>query len=314
MELRHLEQIVAIARCGGFSGAARQLHSSQSTLSKSISRLESQLSVKLFHRDGSGARPTSYGKFLAARGAGVLNDVEELTRDLARLIHGEKGRLRIGVGPAPSVRLLRQIVTGMSERFPDLAIKTAQDNASRLVRDLVNGMYDAVFVYFEAAAPFEDLVRIKVLESAYIAVVRPGHPALRGAALTPCELLQHRLAACPLGSAFADWVGPVSGPQAEHLHGFRSDSYELILDRVLEEDFVAIAPSFVFERDIKGGRLTELPITWDGVYECWMLTTRERWRAPELKALAEISRVSGREDHNRVGVEWPAAEVGAVNG
>jgi DNA-binding transcriptional LysR family regulator len=237
--------------------------------------------------------------FLATRGATVLADVEALSRDLERLIHGEQGRLRIGVGPAPSIRLLRQIVSGMAERYPDLAIKTAQDNASRLVRDLVNGMYDAVFVYFEAAAPFEDLVRIKVLESPYVAVVRPGHPGLCGRPLTPPELLQYRLAACPLGSAFADWVGSVSGVEAEHLRGFRSDSYDLILDRVLNEDFVAIAPRFVFEADVLSGRVASLPITWRGVYECWMLTTRERFRASEIKDLAEISRTSGRDQHGR---------------
>ena len=48
MELRHLEQILEICRAGGFSGAARKLQISQPTLSKSIARLEAQLSLKLF--------------------------------------------------------------------------------------------------------------------------------------------------------------------------------------------------------------------------------------------------------------------------
>ncbi|MBS0331266.1 MAG: LysR family transcriptional regulator [Proteobacteria bacterium] len=295
MELRHLEQIVAIARCGGFSGAARPLNLSQSTLSKSISRLESQLSVKLFHRDGGGARPTSYGAFLAERGAAVLGQVEELSGDFERLIHGETGRLRIGVGPAPSMRLLRQVVAAMSQRFPDLAIRTAQDKATRLVKDLVNGMYDAVFVYFEAAGPFEDLVRVKVLESDYAAVARPDHPSRGCESLGPQDLLRYRLATCPLGSSFSEWIGPVSGLQAEHLHGFLSDSYELILDRILSGGFIGVAPRFVFQREVAAGRLAELPITWNGVYECWMLTTRERWQSPHLKAMAEISRLCGRD-------------------
>jgi DNA-binding transcriptional LysR family regulator len=294
MELRHLEQIVAIASCGGFSGAARRLNISQSTLSKSIARLETQLAVQLFYRDGAGARPTAYGQFLAARGETLLSDVRELGRDFDRLVHGETGRLRMGVGPAPSITLLRAIVAGMAERYPKLALHTAQDNARRLVRDLVDGAYDAVFVYHEAANPFEDLVRVKVLEQAYVALVRPGHPANQGAPLGPAELLNYRIAGAHPGSAFYEWVGSVTAKQSENLKGFRSDSYALIRDRAVNDDFIVIAPRFVFEDDVAAGLLVEVPTTWRGVYECWMLTTRERWRGSEMKALADISRLAGR--------------------
>ena len=67
MDLKHLEQIVAISRHGGFSGAARRLGMAQSTLSKNIARLEAKLGVELFARDGGAAQPTSYGRFLVAR-------------------------------------------------------------------------------------------------------------------------------------------------------------------------------------------------------------------------------------------------------
>lgn len=311
MELRHLEQIVAIASAGGFSGAARRLNVSQSTLSKSIARLESQLSVQLFHRDGSGARPTAYGRFLAARGETLLRDVRDLGLDFDRLVHGETGRLRIGVGPAPSLRLLRAIVAGMAERYPALALHTAQDNAHRLVRDLVDGAYDAVFVYHEAASPFDDLVRVKVIEEAYVALARPGHPAIQDRPLTPSELLQHRIAGGTPGSAFHEWVGPVAGKQAKNLAGFRSDSYALIRDRAINDDFIVIAPRFVFEDDVAAGLLVEAPITWRGVYECWMLTTRERWRAPEMKALADISRAAGRGAGHRTPPSPPPAAAEA---
>ena len=46
IELRHLEQVIEIVRSGGFSGAARRLQLTQPALSKSIARLESQLSAQ----------------------------------------------------------------------------------------------------------------------------------------------------------------------------------------------------------------------------------------------------------------------------
>jgi len=106
MDLKHLEQIVAISRHGGFSGAARRLGMAQSTLSKNIARLEAKLGVELFAREAGAAQPTSYGRFLVARAEAVLCDVEALNHDFDKLVHGERGRLRIGVGPAPLHGLL----------------------------------------------------------------------------------------------------------------------------------------------------------------------------------------------------------------
>jgi DNA-binding transcriptional LysR family regulator len=294
MELRHLEQIVAIARHGGFGEAARRLGISQPTLSKSIARLESQMSIMLFHRDGGRARPTSYGQFLADRGETLLKEFQDLNREFKRLVHGEKGQLRIGVGPAPMIGLLPGIVAGMTRQFPGLALHTTQDNAVRIVRDLVDGAYDAAFVYYGVATPFEELIRIKVMERPYVAAVRAGHPAAQhDHPLTPRELLRHRIAAGVMIPAFAEWTGPVTGVEAENLKGFSSDSYDLIRTQVLDNDFVSVAPDFIFEADVKAGLMVHAPITWDGIYECWMLTTRERWGSPQLKALAELAKVVG---------------------
>jgi DNA-binding transcriptional LysR family regulator len=293
VELRHLEHIVAIVRFGGFADAARRLRISQPTLSKSIARLEAKIGVLLFHRDGGRARPTAHGQFLANRGASLLKEFEVLGRDFDALVHGEEGRLHIGVGPAPQVGLLPGIISRMSAQFPGLSIQTTQDNAVRIVRDLVDGLYDAAFVYYAVAEPFDDLIRIKVMQRPYKAFARVGHPAVSDHPLAPAELLAYRLASAKLGPVFTDWVGPVCDSQWKNFHGFRSDSYDLIRAQVLDNDFVAVAPSFIFETDVEEGRMVEIPLTWDGIYECWMLVTAERWGSAELRALAEAARAAG---------------------
>jgi len=293
MDLRQLDQIVAIARYGGFSEAARRLGISQPTLSKSIARLESQMSISLFYRGGGRARPTSHGQFLADRGEVLLKEFEDLNQEFTRMVRGEKGKLRIGVGPAPMVGLLPGIVAGITKQFPGLALHTTQDNAARIVHDLVAGAYDAAFVYHGVAAPFDELIRIKVMERPFVTAVRPGHAALKGHPLTPRELLQFRIAAGTVIPEFLEWTGPVTGIEAENLKGFSSDSYELIRTQVLDNGFVSVAPDFIFEADIRAGRMVQAPITWNGVYECWMLTTRGRWALPQLKALAALAKEVG---------------------
>jgi DNA-binding transcriptional LysR family regulator len=290
MDLRHLEQIVAVCNSGGLSGAARQLRISQPTLSKSISRLESQLSVQLFDRSGGAARPTKYGQFFADRAKDLLAGVNELTRDFEQLRGQEVGRLRIGAGSAVQTLLLPQIIQRMSDEFPNLNLKTGVEHGPALIRAMLDGRYDVVFVYYGAAAAYGDLIRTKIFEDQYVAVVRPDHPALQSDTIGPAELLRYRIAACTLIPSLREWIGDLSSEQAERLKGFVTDSYDLIRERVLTSDFVAIVPRLIFREDFAAGSLVQLPLTWQGHYECWMLTTPHNWRSPRIKVLADFAK------------------------
>jgi DNA-binding transcriptional LysR family regulator len=293
MDLRHLEQVVAVCQAGGFSGAARRLRISQPTLSRSIARLEMKLAVKLFDRSGGAARPTAYGRFLAERAEALLGGAATLTRDLEQLVHGETGRLRIGVGPVPRLAILPRLVALMAERYPDLRLETEQDKARDLLRGVEEGRYDVAFVTFEAAEPFGDLIRVKVMEDDHIAVARPGHAALaEPRPLSPRQLLRFPMATARLVPSFRRWAGETSEAEEANLKAFVSDDFELIKQRVMASDLLTMGPRLIFQPELAAGRLAELPITWDTPYECWMLATAERWRSPVVKAAAEAAKAA----------------------
>ena len=50
MQLEQLEIFVAVARCGSFTAAAKQLYISHSSTSRAVSALEDELGVRLFYR------------------------------------------------------------------------------------------------------------------------------------------------------------------------------------------------------------------------------------------------------------------------
>lgn len=62
MDIRHIEQILEVARCGSISRAAQRLYISQPNLSYSIKLLENELGAPLFERGASGIRLTDFGK------------------------------------------------------------------------------------------------------------------------------------------------------------------------------------------------------------------------------------------------------------
>lgn len=294
MELKQLEHLVAVCSAGSFSGAAKSLRISQPTLSKSIARLERALRVELFDRSGGKAKPTIFGEVAAEHAELVLAGVARLGQQLEQLVKGEAGSLRIGVGPATRVKLLPEVIRQVGLGFPQLQLEARYDDVRNLLRSLRLGSLDLVFCYFEAPDEFSDFIRVKIHDDRRVAMVRPRHPALRKAPLTPDMLLRYPIASVGNVPNFRRWLGVLSNEDARNLNAFVSDDYALVKSRALESDFVACGPKFVFEQELRDGTLVELPLQAETRYECWMLTTEAKWRSPVVKKIADFARATMR--------------------
>lgn len=294
MELKQLEHLLAVCSAGSFSSAAKRLGVSQPTLSKSIARLEKTLCVELFDRTGGRATPTIYGRLAAEHAETLLAGVARLGEQLAQLAKGEASGLRIGVGPATRVRLLPEVVRQVGLSFPHLQLEARYDDVEHLLRSLQMGKLDLVFCYYEAPDEFSDFIRVKIHDDRRVAVVRPLHPALRQAPLTPELLLKYPIASVGAVPSFRKWLGVLTGDAARNLNAFVSDDYALVKSRPLESDFVACGPRFVFDQELRDGTLVELPLQTETPYECWMLTTEAKWRSPIVKKIADFARAAMR--------------------
>jgi DNA-binding transcriptional LysR family regulator len=290
MELRHLEQIVAICRAGSFSAAAKALGIAQPTLSKSISRLEGKLGVFLFERTNANARPTVYGQFVADHAATLLGNVTSLSHELEQMARGEAGRLRIGVGPATRLNPLPKVIRKAAQAFPRLQIVTRYAGPNLMMRALRAGTFDIVFCHREIAASQDDLIRVKVFEDRYIVVARPGHAALQSAPLSAADFMRLPLASAGLTPDIKTWLGTASDQHNQNLEAFLSDDYDLIKRMALDTELVARGPRFVFTDELARGELVEVTLEADFQYECWMLTTAASWRSPIIKAIAGFAK------------------------
>jgi DNA-binding transcriptional LysR family regulator len=290
MDIRHLEQIVAICRAGSFSGAAKELGIAQPTLSKSIGRLEAKLGIQLFERSNANARPTVYGQFVADHAMSLLQNVITLGHELEQMAKGEAGRLRIGVGPATRLHPLPKVIQKAARAFPRLQFVTRFAGPNLMMRALRAGTFDLVFCNHQLTTPQDEFIRVKVFEDRYIVVARPDHPALQGAPLSAEKFMRLPLASAGLTPDFRSWLGAMSDRHTQNLEAFLSDDYDLIKRMALETGHVARGPRFVFEPELKQGDLVELSLDSDFQYECWMLTTSARWRSPIVKAIARLSK------------------------
>lgn len=292
MELRHLEQILEICRAGGFSGAARKLRISQPTLSKSIARLEAQLSLQLFERGSGAARPTTYGAFVAQRAEALLQGAASLRRDLEQLARGEQGRIRIAAGPATRIKPLPELLRRLAVRFPKLHIETVLETGSGVLAALHEGRVDIALGYSEHAARYGELIRKKLFEDTVVLMARPGHPLLQLASVGPAALLDYPVALPSVLPGVERWAGELTREQQDNLRAFISDDYGLIIQRAAETDAVALGAAFLFDRAVADGQLARVSSTLDLTYGCWMLTTTERWHSPLIKSIAELAKAA----------------------
>lgn len=290
IELRHIEHVFEICRAGSFSAAARRLRLSQPALSKSISRLETQLRMRLFERTGGAARPTELAELIAERGRALLISSNALSRELEQRAGGGSGRLRIGVGPTTRLKPLPQVTRGVLARFPDVKLDTCLDHGLAIMRGVDQGRYDLAFGYSENAEAFGDLIRIKIYDDQTIVVVRPGHP-LAGATspLSSSELLQYPTASSGITTSFGAWIGELTSLEARNVDAFVSNDVDLLLAS-FPANYTMRGARFVFERALAAGEVVEVPTQWESTYHCWMVTTPENWRLPVVKAVADIAR------------------------
>ena len=97
IELRHLKTLLALKETGSVSLAAKRVFLTQSALSHQIRMLENHYGAPLFERKSTPLRFTPVGERLLRLAHDLLPQVTEAERDLARIIEGEAGELRIAV-------------------------------------------------------------------------------------------------------------------------------------------------------------------------------------------------------------------------
>lgn len=126
MELRQLEQFLAVVDHGGLGRAAERLYLSQPTVSGSIKALERELKVELFHRTARRLVPTSAGRQLVPLARRVLDDVVAVQDAMrsAREVGG--GVLTVMCTPDMSGEAVASWAGGFTRAYPAVRLDISE--------------------------------------------------------------------------------------------------------------------------------------------------------------------------------------------
>ncbi|MEU5265182.1 LysR family transcriptional regulator [Amycolatopsis sp. NPDC021455] len=184
-ELRQLRYFVAVADETSFTRAAAGLHIAQQSLSQQITVLERALGARLFDRGARGARLTAVGELFLPEARAVLARADEAVATLGRAVRGEIGSVRLVFLATTANYLLPPVVRAVRERFPDLAVSTAEASIAELVDGLREGRFDLAFT---RPPLVEGLVSRTLLTEEVCAVLPADHPLAGRASLKLADL------------------------------------------------------------------------------------------------------------------------------
>jgi DNA-binding transcriptional LysR family regulator len=203
LDVTRLRVLVAVARCGSVTAAARALNYAQPSVSHHLARLEAETGTKLIQRAGRGIRLTDAGRLLAERAAEVIGRLDAAENELAAYTGLRAGRLRLAAFPSALGTIVPAAAALLREHQPGVDLRLTEAEPPEALRMLRAGYVDVALVFrysedkSESADPDEeedngiDLtegLRERLLLTEPVHLVTSAHSAAPGEAEPSADL------------------------------------------------------------------------------------------------------------------------------
>ena len=149
-DIRQLRYALAAADHGSFYRAARTLDVEQSTLSRSILKLERVIGGRIFNRSQAGVTMTLAGAQFIRAARPMVASADKMVATMRAAGQGRAGGLMIGHNTAISAGHLRATMLGWRAVNPDVEIDGVEADRGALLAGLDTGEIDIAILVGEA--------------------------------------------------------------------------------------------------------------------------------------------------------------------
>jgi len=172
MNVRQLEQFVAVAETLHFSKAAARLHMTQPPLSQSIIALEKELGQPLFIRSNRKVQLTGFGEQWLEYVKTALQNLQELPAIAEKLRHGEYGNLSLTFISYAGYNILPTLVKDFRQHYPNAGLTLTEATSDVQMEMLKQGKADiGIVIPYQTDNLPSGLIYQKILSEPLIAAV-----------------------------------------------------------------------------------------------------------------------------------------------
>ncbi|RWQ29816.1 LysR family transcriptional regulator [Mesorhizobium sp.] len=297
MKRTHLSQLAvlaAVAQCGSFRGAAKELGIAPSAVSHAVSNLEARLGVRLLARSTRSVAPTEEGAQLLERLRPALSEIDLALESAVEARDRPAGNLRLTVPRTAAHLALTPRLGAFASAYPDIVLEIVIEDR---FTDVVEGGFDAGVRLGESLQ--RDMIAVRIGPNLRGAVVgAPSYFATMPRPRHPHDLVGHRCIRFRFSSGILyRWEFEKDGEEIE-----LAVQGPLILD---EDHLIANAAAdgaglaFLFEDYVREalatGRLIRVLEDWcppfDGFFAYY--PSRRQMR-PALRAFVDFFKIESR--------------------
>lgn len=211
--LSPISVFVRVAEAKSFTAAAKRLGMSPSAASKSLTRLEQRLGVRLFNRTTRTVNLTADGNAFYERCRVILSELEDAESALVREQSQPRGRLRVVMPPGFGRAVLVPSLTEFAKLHRELIVDL--ELSSRIV-DLAEEGVDVLVRIGDL--PDRRLVARKLCDMRYVTIASPSYLARHGEPRTPADLARHHCLGhhIPYTNRYREWKFSCDGELVAH--------------------------------------------------------------------------------------------------
>lgn len=179
MRLEQLQAFLAVVETGSFQQAARRCGITQSTVSRQIQSLESEVGLPLFHRNAH-AKLTLAGDRFLYRARKICKEWQNATEELAELRDGKQPELCIAAIHSICAHHLPPVLQEFCQVYPDVQLRVTSLGSDRALKVLRDGMVDIAIVMnnrFLTASP--EMVVDSLYQEPIEVLMAADHPLTR---------------------------------------------------------------------------------------------------------------------------------------
>ncbi len=242
----HLKIMAAIDKHGSLTAAAESLHLTQSALSHTIKKLEQNIGVTLWHKEGRSLRLTQAGEYLLQQSLRLAPQIERIDQVLKEYANGDRGTLSIGMECHPCYRWLLTVVKPFLKAWPNIDIDVKQKFKFGGMAALFQHDIDLLVTpdpLYKKGVEFK-----AVFEYEQVLVLSSHHPLNEKPFIQPKDLLNETLYTYPVEierlDIYKDFLIPANVTPKRHK---TLEATEIMLEMVATERGVATLPLWLVQ-------------------------------------------------------------------
>lgn len=174
MDFLQLEAFISIAKFKNFHKAAEDLHITQPAISTRIKKLEAELGVDIFERDGNKIELTPYGEILAPYAWNMINASREAHEAINTFKEKDHYQLEIGTTSRLGTYLLPNFLDAFKRKHPSVEIFIETDISDNILTRLKQDFIHIGLI--NEPTTDVNLIKIPLMEDSIELVCSPAHP------------------------------------------------------------------------------------------------------------------------------------------